>query len=50
MKKLAVVLTLILAFSATSMLGGCNTTRGAGEDLQAGGKALSNSAEKNKPY
>jgi entericidin B len=50
MKKLAIVLTLIFAFSATSMLSACNTTRGAGEDLQAGGKALSNSAEKNKPY
>lgn len=29
---------------------GCNTVAGAGEDIEASGKALSNSADKNKDY
>ena len=43
-----VFLTLFLVSSAGAMLSACNTTRGVGEDMQSGGAALSNSAEKNK--
>jgi entericidin B len=41
-------LALFVLTSAGAMLGACNTTRGFGEDMQSGGAALSNSAEKNK--
>jgi entericidin B len=39
---------LFVLTSAGAMLSACNTTRGVGEDMQSGGKALSNSAERNK--
>jgi predicted small secreted protein len=32
------------------ILAGCNTMAGVGEDTQAAGKKLENSAEKNKRY
>jgi predicted small secreted protein len=32
------------------ILAGCNTMAGIGEDTQAAGKKLENSAEKNKTY
>lgn len=35
----------LLAISVMALVS-CNTMKGAGQDLQAGGKALSNSAEK----
>jgi entericidin B len=41
-------LTLFILSGAGAMLSACNTTRGIGEDMQSGGAALSNSAEKNK--
>lgn len=40
---------MILVFSVTLLVGlltACNTVRGAGEDLTAGGKALTQSAER----
>jgi predicted small secreted protein len=45
MKK---VIALILG--AAFILAGCNTMAGIGEDTQAAGKKLENSAEKNKRY
>ncbi|HKW53519.1 MAG TPA: entericidin A/B family lipoprotein [Stellaceae bacterium] len=39
---------LFLLTSAGAMLSACNTTRGVGEDMQSGGAALSDSAERNK--
>ena len=44
MKKLTAL--LLSAF----FLAGCNTMAGLGEDTQAAGKKLENSAERNKPY
>jgi entericidin B len=44
LKKLAAVL-LIACFTG---LAGCNTMSGAGKDIQKGGEALENSAEKHK--
>ena len=43
-----VFVALFLLTSAGAMLSACNTTRGVGEDMQSGGRALSNSAERNK--
>jgi entericidin B len=41
-------IVLILLSGAATVLSACNTMEGAGEDMSAGGHALSNSAEKNK--
>lgn len=38
-----------LALICAAGLAACNTIQGAGEDLQAGGRAMENSAESNKP-
>lgn len=35
---------------ASFILAGCNTMAGIGEDTQAAGKKIENSAEKNKRY
>ena len=43
-----VFVALFVLTSAGAMLSACNTTRGVGEDMQSGGQALSNSAERNK--
>ena len=43
-KRVCVMLFVL----ATVALVGCNTMAGAGEDLQAGGKALTKSADANK--
>ena len=45
MKK---VIALILG--AAFILAGCNTMAGVGEDTQAAGKKLENSAERHKAY
>ena len=39
------ILTLIAAIAALGTLSACNTVQGAGEDIQAGGAAVSNAAE-----
>ena len=42
--------SLLLAFSLITAMGAlsaCNTMAGAGQDMQRGGKDLTNSAEKN---
>jgi entericidin B len=41
-------IALILLSGAAGALSACNTMQGAGEDMSAGGHALSNSAERNK--
>ncbi len=46
MKK---ILTLFMGLIFISTLAGCNTFSGAGKDLQKGGKAITRSAERNKP-
>lgn len=42
------VVALVAAFAATSLLSGCNTTAGAGRDLSATGHAITRAAEENK--
>ncbi len=48
-KRILVLLlsTLYLA-GAAAMLSACNTVEGAGQDIQKGGKAISNEANENK--
>jgi entericidin B len=41
-------LALLLLAGATTLLSGCNTMRGLGQDTSAAGRALSNSAEETK--
>ena len=41
---------LIAALIGVAFLAGCNTIAGVGEDTQAAGKKIENTAEKNKPY
>lgn len=43
MKKMIMVLSVICS---VFIISGCNTVHGFGEDVSAGGKALSNSANK----
>jgi predicted small secreted protein len=38
-------LGLFLLFGVAAVLGACNTIEGLGKDTQAGGRAISNSAE-----
>lgn len=46
------IFSLLLATSflvgAAASLTGCNTVEGAGKDMQQGGKAISNEAQKDK--
>ena len=42
------LLSITLVVLLTAALTGCNTMAGAGQDLQAGGKALTKSADENK--
>jgi predicted small secreted protein len=44
------IIAAILAGTFLAALAGCNTMAGVGEDTQAAGKKLENSAEKNKRY
>ncbi len=41
-------LIALLVVAATAALAGCNTMAGAGQDLSAGGHAITNSAEQAK--
>jgi len=49
-KKLALVLVILGLAVTTPLLSACNTTAGAGQDLQAAGRGLENSAERNTTY
>ena len=42
------LLAVLLLTTVGGALSACNTTRGFGEDMQSGGRALSNSAERNQ--
>jgi len=48
-KHLPIALTLLVLVAAVPLLGACQTTAGAGEDISAGGRALTHSAEKHAP-
>jgi entericidin B len=48
-KNLPIVLALLALIAASPLLSACQATAGAGEDISAGGKALTNSAEKHAP-
>ena len=48
--KLRPWIALVLLVAAAPTLSACYTTRGAGEDLSAAGKSLTNSADKNTGY
>jgi predicted small secreted protein len=39
---------LFILFSAASLVAGCNTTAGAGKDISATGRAITNEADENK--
>lgn len=45
-KNFSVALTLMILIGIAPLLSGCHTAAGVGEDLSAGGKAMTNSAEK----
>jgi predicted small secreted protein len=48
-RNLAIVLlNLVLLSGATALLSACNTTAGAGKDVSATGRAVTDSAEKVK--
>ena len=46
MKRIAAFLAI--AFTLSVPLAGCNTMRGAGQDIQQGGQKLEDSAEKKR--
>jgi predicted small secreted protein len=39
---------IVVMIALLPLLAGCNTMEGAGQDIQKGGKAIENSADKNK--
>jgi predicted small secreted protein len=49
MRSFSLALTLLALVSATPLLSACQTTAGVGQDLSNGGRALTNSAERNAP-
>ncbi|MCK8782832.1 entericidin A/B family lipoprotein [Roseomonas sp. NAR14] len=49
MHRSAKVLALCLMLGVTALLGACNTVSGAGEDVSAAGRAVTNSAERLRP-
>lgn len=48
-KRLAFCLSMLVLIGASSLLGGCNTTAGAGEDISNTGKAITKGADRMKP-
>ncbi len=48
-KNRSIALTLLALLATSFLLGACQTTAGVGEDISAGGHALTNSAEKHAP-
>ncbi len=49
-RKVSVAIALTLLVVAAPLLSACYTTAGAGQDLQAAGKGLEHSADKNTTY
>ena len=48
-KSRSLALALLALLGLAPMLGACHTTAGVGEDLSAGGHAITNSADKHTP-
>jgi predicted small secreted protein len=48
-KNFTIALTFLALIGATTLLGACHTTAGAGRDISATGKALTHSADRNTP-
>jgi predicted small secreted protein len=48
-KKFSIALTLLALIGAAPLLSACHTTAGVGQDLTAGGKAITNTADKHTP-
>lgn len=48
-KNVSIVLGFLVLLGAAPLLGACHTTAGAGQDLTATGRAVTNSAQKNTP-
>ncbi|MGB3222916.1 MAG: entericidin A/B family lipoprotein [Desulforhopalus sp.] len=44
------ILYTLIIFTMVSVLAGCNTMSGIGQDVEAAGDAVEESAEKNKTY
>ena len=42
-------ITAFLAAAVLSLLAGCNTMEGVGQDVQAGGRAVERAADKSNP-
>ena len=49
-RKFALILTLLALVGTAPLLTACYTTAGAGQDIQAAGKGIEHSAEKNTTY
>lgn len=49
-EKARLLVTLALLAAAAPMLSACYTMRGAGEDMQAAGKGVTNSADTHTNY
>lgn len=49
-KKARLILTLGLLAAAAPLLSACYTMRGAGEDMQAAGKGITNSSDSHTNY
>ncbi len=45
----SIALTLLALIATMPLLGACQTTAGAGEDISSAGHAITNSAEKHAP-
>jgi predicted small secreted protein len=48
-KQLSIALTLLALIGIAPLLGACHTTAGIGEDVSAGGHAVTDSAVKHTP-
>ena len=48
-KHSSIAVTLLALVLAAPLLGACHTTAGAGEDISAGGKAVTHTADKLMP-
>jgi entericidin B len=47
-KNLSIALTLLALIGAAPLLAGCNTTAGVGQDVSAGGHAITHEANEHK--
>ena len=47
MKNLSIVVLMLALVATLFVLSGCNTTKGVGTDIEKGGEALKNSADRN---